>query len=221
MLAATSGEIESFIPQEKRSAAEKGELLKTADGPEVLITGPGIPATLVSLTEVFCRESFDLVINAGIAGSFRQEWPAGKVVNVVMESFAELGGEKPAQFTPLYHMRMAAPYKPSFMDKEGCMTNLNPPRSAALNALEQAKGITVQTISGRQDRIREIQSRTRADVESMEGAAVFYTCHRFSIPCLQIRAVSNFIHPDHLDQWDIPAAVESLRLSLKQILNEI
>jgi futalosine hydrolase len=221
LLAATSGEIESFIPQEKQSAAERGELTNAADGLTVLITGPGIPATLVSLTEVLCRESFDLVINAGIAGSFRPDWPAGKTVNVVQDSFAELGGEKPGQFTPLYYMHMAAHYRPSFMDTNSGMSNLNPPPSPALDELDKARGITVQTISGRAERIRELISRTHADVESMEGAAVFYTCQRFRTACIQIRAVSNYIHPDHLDQWDISAAIESLRLSLKQILNEI
>lgn len=55
-----------------------------------------------------------------------------------------------------------------------------------------------------------------ADVENMEGAAVFAVCHKYGVPCGEIRAVSNYVDSPR-DQWDIPTALNALAQTIKMI----
>ncbi|MGH2563712.1 MAG: futalosine hydrolase, partial [Ginsengibacter sp.] len=66
VVSATELEIESFLPEKN-----------TAD---VLITGVGIPATIFHLTKKLSKKKYDLVIQAGIAGSFTDILKKGSVV---------------------------------------------------------------------------------------------------------------------------------------------
>lgn len=55
-----------------------------------------------------------------------------------------------------------------------------------------------------------------AQVENMEGAAVFALCNKFGVPCGQIRAISNYVD-DARELWDIPTALEALT----KVINDI
>ena len=55
-----------------------------------------------------------------------------------------------------------------------------------------------------------------AQVENMEGAALFALCNKFGVPCGEIRAISNYVE-DAREQWDIPVALESLA----KVINDI
>ncbi len=56
-----------------------------------------------------------------------------------------------------------------------------------------------------------------AEIENMEGAAVFALCHRYGIHCAEIRAISNYVS-DSREQWDIPTALKALAVAIKSIL---
>jgi futalosine hydrolase len=47
-------------------------------------------------------------------------------------------------------------------------------------------------------------------IESMEGAAFFYACRQAGVPCMQIRAVSNYVEKRNRDNWQIGLAVKNL-----------
>jgi futalosine hydrolase len=44
----------------------------------------------------------------------------------------------------------------------------------------------------------------------MEGAAFFYVCRQLNVPCIQIRAVSNYVEKRNRDAWNIPLAIKNL-----------
>ncbi len=58
-------------------------------------------------------------------------------------------------------------------------------------------------------------------MESMEGAAVFYAALRFNTPCVQIRAVSNFVEPRNRESWEIGKALTALGIVLADIRSQI
>jgi futalosine hydrolase len=60
-----------------------------------------------------------------------------------------------------------------------------------------------------------------ADIETMEGAAFFYSCLQLKIPFLQIRAISNFVEPRDKSKWNIPLALENLSTEIFDFLNTI
>src|SRR5258705_1857621 len=67
----------------------------------ILITGSGMLSTVYHLGIHLFENNYDLVINAGIAGSFRKDISLGSVVNVNEECFADLGAEDDETFIPI------------------------------------------------------------------------------------------------------------------------
>ena len=61
---------------------------------DLLIPGIGMTFTAYHLTRALYAAKYDLVINAGIAGSFRDELSIGSVVNVTCEQICDLGIEE-------------------------------------------------------------------------------------------------------------------------------
>mgnify|MGYP001795756283 CR=1 FL=1 len=61
---------------------------------DVLVTGVGIPATMYHLQKRLQQIDYDLVIQAGIAGSFGKEPALGETVLVQQDAFGDLGTEK-------------------------------------------------------------------------------------------------------------------------------
>ena len=55
-----------------------------------------------------------------------------------------------------------------------------------------------------------------AQVENMEGAAIFALCNHYGIKCAQIRAISNYTD-DVRSAWDIPTALEALTAAINKL----
>lgn len=161
-----------------------------------LITGVGMVATAFALGKELSNHQYDLVINLGIAGSFDRSIALGEVVEVVEDTFAELGAEDDEIFLPLDQMGFG---EVSFMASTHPIFNL-----------KRVRGITVNRVHGNDGSIGKIVHRLDPQVESMEGAAVFYACKQFNIPCVQIRAVSNYVEKRNRQAWKIGLAVKNL-----------
>lgn len=55
-----------------------------------------------------------------------------------------------------------------------------------------------------------------AQVENMEGAAIFALCGHYGVPCAQIRAISNYTD-DSRSAWDIPTALDALAAAINRL----
>jgi futalosine hydrolase len=55
----------------------------------------------------------------------------------------------------------------------------------------------------------------------MEGAAFFYACREAGVPCLQIRAVSNYVEKRNRDAWQIGLAVKNLNTFAVELLERL
>jgi futalosine hydrolase len=93
--------------------------------------------------------------------------------------------------------------------------------SNGLFDLRKVRGITTNKSHGRATSISEIKSKFSAQVESMEGAVVFYVCNWFGISCFQIRSISNFVEPRDSAQWNIPMALEKLNVTVLDVLKKL
>lgn len=183
---------------------------------DILISGIGTTATSFHLTNTLKDFEYQYVINIGIAGSFTHDLNIGDVVNVVSEEFADLGIEKENEFLTLFET--------GYVDFDEFPFNhgiLKATDSNGFFEMKQVKGITSNKSHGEKSSIDHIKNKFTAQVESMEGAAVFYVCNWLGIPCYQIRAVSNYVEPRDSAQWNIPLALENLKnavlLGLKKI----
>lgn len=177
--------------------------LKTFDY-EVLVTGVGMVATAFALGRHLSANTYDLVVNLGIAGSFDRSIALGDVVEITEDTFAELGAEDDLNFLPIADMGFGeATFYPS--KKLADLYNL-----FNTFTLKQTTAITVNTVHGNEASIKKVAERLNPQIESMEGAAFFYACKQFNVPCLQIRAVSNYVEKRNRAGWNIGLAIKNL-----------
>lgn len=196
IVAATADEIADTLAFLDNASDKPGAVVET------LITGVGMTATAYHLgLKLASSGPFDLIVNAGIAGSFDRSLPPGTVVNVTEDTFAELGAEDGDSFLPIEDLGFS---ESTFYSH---FTESDP----LVEALPARKGITVNRVHGNDKSIRLIRERFGdAGIESMEGAAVFYAAAQSGIPVIQIRGVSNYVEPRNRAAWEIGPAITAL-----------
>ncbi|MGE4568855.1 MAG: futalosine hydrolase [Bacteroidales bacterium] len=189
----------------------------TIDGCTIsyLTTGIGVHSTAFALGAALAVSAVDVVIHVGIAGSFLPSLPVGSVVLEASDCFADLGADNRGQFisaTQLGWYKEETVFQSDGILVNPCITAL--PQWAILSSLPVVKGITVQTVSGSSDVIARRRALFRPDIESMEGAALFYACLTRKIPFMALRAISNPVEPRNRDRWQVQSALEALRNTL-------
>ena len=177
-----------------------------------LVTGIGMVATSYSLSVRLLEERYDLVINCGLAGSFDRSLKLGEVVHVAEDIFSELGAEDGDQFLTL---------KEIGLEGIDILINVDEIRPEIINKFKRVRAITVNTIHGNIESIQKVQNRLHPQIETMEGAAVFFVCGKLGISSIQIRAISNYVEKRNKSEWNIPLAIENLKTSLADVLNRI
>lgn len=181
---------------------------------DILITGIGTVFSTFHLTNTLNHNNYSQIINTGIAGSLNPELKIGEIVNVVTEEFADLGIENRDRFLTLFES--------GFIDNDEFPFEngiLKASEIINLEKLRKVRGITSNRSHGSEESISVLKQKFNADIETMEGAAVFYVCGKMGIPCCQIRAISNYVVPRDSEQWNIPLALENLKVKLLQFLS--
>ena len=185
-----------------------------------LISGIGSTPASYALTRELKERDYDLVLNLGIAGSFHREIKIGEVLVVKQEVFSDLGVESEEGFRSVFELNLIKPNDHPF--KNGRLNALIPDYMAdALRQLRQIVGITVNTITGQKKTVESLIISYQPDIETMEGAAVFYVCLMEELPFAQIRAISNYVGERHESKWDIPMATTNLAIEVISILNKL
>ncbi|MDP4185293.1 MAG: futalosine hydrolase [Bacteroidota bacterium] len=183
---------------------------------DVLVCGIGMISVTYKLTKILLSNSYDCVINAGIAGSYQKKLRIGTVVNVVKEQFSALGIERTDSFQTLFEAGFLKPNQ--FPYHDGTLIN---PGFRYIHDIPEVNGITSNIIHLSEKKIQDIRQKFNPDVESTEGAAVFYVCLQQKIPFLQLRAISNYVEDSDKCEWNIPLALENLSLALFSVLNRL
>lgn len=180
---------------------------------DLLIAGVGAVPTTFALTKN--ANDYDLIINAGIAGSYTSKFSVGEVVCVNEDTFGDYGIDNKGTFKPLSELNFVGNTLYStnqFMNNTWVETynkNINMPL---------AKGLTLSTTSGSKDSIDNIKKIWNADIETMEGASVFYVCNQLNKPFICFRAISNFVEPRDKTKWETSKAIENLDKALRQFI---
>jgi futalosine hydrolase len=180
----------------------------------MLITGVGVPFTIARLLPVLGSQSWDLVVNAGIAGSFRRDLPLGEVVQVQSERFADLGVEEAdGSFTDVFEMGLIESGQSPFQN--GLLIN---PTAGDQHFLPSVSGLTVNKVHGYPPSIDQIQKKYPADIESMEGAGFFLACLESDVNFLEIRSISNYVEARRRENWNLALSINNLNQTLQEML---
>ncbi|WP_293955860.1 MULTISPECIES: futalosine hydrolase [unclassified Sphingobacterium] len=199
VVAATSFELQPFL-----------EVASTYDRCDTLITGVGMVATAFALGRVLHEKKYDLLINIGIGGCLDRHVEIGSVIQVVSESFIELGAEDGHNFIPIDQLGYG---------KSRFSSCLLADKELRLPFLKQGEGITVNKVHGRTESIEKIlKLHPNSLVESMEGAAVFFAADKMAVPVIEIRGISNYVEKRNRATWNIPLAIMNSNKALIKTL---
>ncbi len=185
---------------------------------DILITGIGMVNTTYWLTKCLRQTTYKLVLNAGIAGSFNPILKIGSVVNVVSEIFSELGAEDGDNFFDLVELGLTK--EDDFPYISNTLRNNYQFTTNTVKELMHVNGITVNKVHGNGKSIAEVKKLHNPDIESMEGAAVFFCCLMENVNFIELRAISNKVELRDRSKWDIPLAIKNLNFMLQKIVEE-
>jgi futalosine hydrolase len=182
-----------------------------------LVTGVGSISTAWTLKQwISINEKPDLAINAGIAGSYRDELIIGDVVMPISDCFADAGIEDNENFLTFSEAGLIS--SDEFPFREGIIYTDNIYTNKIKSILKPVRAITVNTASGSENSIKKWLKKFNPDIETMEGATFFYICSRENIPFLALRAISNRVEPRNKKNWDIDLALNNLSEKLHDII---
>lgn len=185
--------------------------------PDVLITGVGLMAATYSLTKAVAMRRPDVLLQAGIAGTFDETQNLASVVAVKSETLGDAGVEERGRFRSLFDLSLADENMRPWV--KGKLVNGNDLLSTC--GLGFADGVTVNEISTNKKRIRHYRKEYNAGVESLEGAALHYVGLLENLPFLQMRSLSNFIGERDKTKWMIRAAITNLNRELQRLLKSL
>jgi futalosine hydrolase len=185
---------------------------------EVLITGVGSTATSYALTRQLLWRSPEMVIQAGIGGSFSNEYPPESVAFINEEVFADLGAFQDGEFTDIFDLGLTGNDDHPFTNRKLINSQLEP---WIKYGLPFVRGATINCITSDPEQVEWIKKKYDPVIESMEGAALHYACIMEHIPFIQLRAVSNFAGERNKDNWKIKEAIAVLNEKLRRILGWI
>ncbi|MEO5594266.1 MAG: futalosine hydrolase [Chitinophagaceae bacterium] len=213
LIAATTKEIAPFLAWLKTTSVNNENGL-----PDVLITGIGLTSTAYHLTKQLQLKKYDLVIQTGVAGCFNKNLSLGSVVVVKKDAIADQSVIELKQLKTLFDLKLVPadefPYTKTWL--------VNPYNDLLKKTkLKQVKGISVNEITTSKQKLAFYEENFNAVTESMEGAALHYTCLMENIPFLQIRSMSNYIGERNKKNWNMKESIINLNTTLIQFVQNL
>ncbi len=213
LVAATPIEIAPFI-----NYMQSGPHTGLVNHTDVLITGIGLTSSTYSISKRLNLGKPDLVIQAGVGGCFSKKIPLGSVLAVKKEAIADQSVIELNELKTLFDLKLVP--QDMFPYKKGWLVN---PEKELIKAsgLKAVRGISVNEITTSKQKVKFYQDNFEPVVESMEGAALHYTCLMEQVPFLQIRSISNYIAERNKKNWDMKVAITNLNNELIRLFNTL
>jgi futalosine hydrolase len=185
----------------------------TLEGATVIVGGIGRTNAAAATTEAILkhRGPIDAVICAGVAGALpASNLSPGDCLVASSCIYHEEGIICPSGFASMAGLGF------SLGDFEG---NAVPVDEQVLDALGAVFAIgpiaTVATCSGTAAAAAEVQRRTGALAEAMEGAAVVHAARRLRVPAIELRAISNTTGDRSHQVWDLKRGLDALGVAMR------
>ena len=175
----------------------------------LLVAGMGMLVTAAKLSYYLEQYQPEWTVDIGIAGAFNRDLSIGEVVNVATETYGDFGVEDDDDFKDFFDLGFIETKEDAFtygLQKATPCASEFP----LLYELRQVDSLTVNKVHGKEHSIQLMMHKYKADIENMEGLAVFYVCRLRNLPCIEIRSISNYVEKRNKENWDISLAVEKL-----------
>lgn len=181
-------------------------------------SGVGILASCFSISKLIYERKPDLIIQAGIAGTFNEKETLSKVVVVKEEVLGDTGVEENGTFKDLFDINLQSKSLFPFSNKRLINSEIE-----KLNylKLDEVTGITINEITTRLQRINQLKTKYNAEIESMEGASLHYCCLQSSASFIQIRAISNYIGERDKSKWELENTFKNLTSTVLLYIDQL
>ncbi len=182
------------------------------------VTGVGLLASTYAIMQLIARLKPDLIIQVGIAGSFNPTLVLGTAVTVRQEILADMGVYETDGYHDIFELGLAEENMPPF--EQGAIVNRYDHLIEAAS-LHAVSAVSVNEISTSAEKIKLFAEKYKADIESMEGAALHYVCALQQIPFIQIRGISNLVGERDKTKWKIPESLLAATNACINLINKI
>jgi futalosine hydrolase len=169
-----------------------------------LVTGIGPVETALSLAGILHKNpEIDCVLNFGIAGAYLENDTSVQagLLDLCLAEQEVLGdfgiqlADKVERFSAELPVRDRFVLDPWLLSTAGrVFEDMN-------ISYKQGCFVTVSCASGTQRRGDQLGRQFRGLCENMEGAAVTRVCEKFSLPCLEVRCISNMVEDRNTENW--------------------
>ena len=182
------------------------------------VTGVGLLPSSYAIMQLIARLKPELIIQVGIAGSFNPTLVLGTAVTVRQEMVADMGVYESDVYHDIFDLGLAEKNMPPF--EQGAIVNHH---DYLINAasLPAVSAVSVNEISTSAEKINVFAEKYKADIESMEGAALHYVCTMQQIPFIQIRGISNLVGERDKTKWKIPESMLAATNACINLINKI
>lgn len=180
---------------------------------QILVTGVGPMETALRLTRFLCDtdqrvQRIQAVVHFGIGGAYLQPagYPQPELLDICLAEQEVIGD-----------LGICLRDRMEYLDRSltGDITfQLDPDLlDMGREILEKASVpyfcgvfVTVNAVTATRARGSMLQSRWHGVCENMEGAAVARVCQEFAVPCLEVRAISNYVEDRQPENWRLSEA---------------
>jgi len=210
IVAATPIEISPFLAYFRNPEKKIPEKLTI----DILISGIGLTATVYALMKQLLIKRPDVIIQAGVGGSFQTALTPGTVVAIRQDTIADQSVIELQKLKTLFDLNLV-PFD-QFPYSKGWLVN----KSAVLKKtrLKKVKGVSVNEITTSKQKVKLYKETFNPAVESMEGAALHYVCLMENVPFIQLRSISNYIGERNKKKWDMQDSIKYLNKELIKLV---
>ena len=209
LISATAKEIAPFFEYYRNS--------KRAQNIDILITGIGLTAATYHLLKQVNLKRPDLIIQAGVAGCFNKKIPLATVVMVEKETIADQSVIELKRLKTIFDLELV-PHD-QFPFEHGWLVNDH--ELLKRSKLKKVKAISVNEITTSKQRVKFYKKAFNPLIESMEGAALHYTCLLEKISFIQLRSISNYITERDKKKWDMKKSIMKLNNELINLVETL
>ncbi len=209
LISATAKEIEPFFEYYRNT--------KRSQNIDILITGIGLTAATYHLLKQINLKKPDLVIQAGVAGCFDKKISLGTVVAVKKEAIGDQSVIELKKLKTLFDLELV-PHN-QFPFRKGWLENNH--EILKNSSLKKVNAISVNEITTSKEKVQFYKDAFEPEIESMEGAALHYTCLMEKIPFIQLRSISNYITERDKKKWDMKKSISNLNKDLIKLIETL
>lgn len=216
---ATFEELKPFFISKGIENIAVGEVLSIPSGwftADFLICGVGSVAMASNVSRYLAKSDVHFALNLGICGSYNGRLELGQLVQP-RSGIQLMEIEDNGNYSTVFESGITNCNQ--FPFQQGVLYNRSPQMIGSKKIMEVAS-LSSDIVHGSLGSIQRISEKYKPDVESMEGAAFFYSCLMAGVPFAEFRAVSNFVEPRDKSKWKLALAIENLHAFIDKSLME-